>query len=789
MTFPFTFPFGKPATTASYSIARSLRFNSTDSAYLSRTPGGAGDRKTWTWSCWVKRGSLGSAQAIFGCYVSSADSGAGAITFNSSDQLRLQGWSTTWRTTTRVFRDPAAWFHLVVVLDTTQATGANRVKIYIDGVQETAFGTSNDPTLNTDYGINQASAHRIGDWDPNGTTGVPHFNGYLAEIHFVDGTALTPSTFGQTDSTTGQWVPKQVTGVSYGTNGFYLPFSDNSGTTSTTLGKDGAGSNNWTPNNFSVTAGTGNDSLTDTPTNNFCTLSPLTGGAYVTLSDGNLRAIGNSVSFATARFGTMAIGASDKAYFEFTCTATAGGGPPAYPLVGIAAASYSNPASSSERPGDTAVGGVGYGSDGNKNTSSTSSAFGASYTANDVIGVHVDGVNGAVYFSKNGTYQNSGDPTSGASRTGAAFTWTPGSAQYVPAVCGYNSSGGVFNFGQRAFAYTPATGYTALCASNLPTPSIVKPSAQFDVTLWGGDATSPRSIANTAGFAPDLVWLKARTSTQWNVLTDSTRGAGKSIYSNATNAEVTNDTNGYVSAFNSNGFSVSAGGTGSAAVNTSAQNYVGWQWKKGVTPGFDIVSQTATASGNQTINHSLGVAPSFALIKATAGSAANWSAWCKGMGTDHLVLNSTAAKAASGYMVSQSSSTFVINIALVNASNTFIVYLFAEVAGFSKFGSYTGNGSADGPSVHCGFRPRFVLIKRTDTTGDWYIWDTSRNTFNVVSAELFANSSAIEASASDLDILSNGFKLRATTAGFNASGGTYIFAAFAEFPFKYSNAR
>ena len=279
-----------------YQIERSLRFNPPDSTYLSRTPGVASNRKTWTWAGWVKRsGTTTSWLPLFQVYDGSSTAESDFLQLVIySDQIGI-ATNTVWlRRTQAVYRDYSAWMHVVCAFDTTQATGANRVKIYVNGSQVTTFTLSTDPTLNTDYGVNRAVAHQIGQ-----RQGSTYFNGYLADVHFIDGQALDPTSFGEFD-TNGVWQPKAYSG-SYGTNGFHLPFSDNS--TAAALGTDTSGNGNtWTVNNISVAAGAGNDSLVDTPTSygtdtgaggevrgNYATLNPLDdnpGG----LDNGNLDA-------------------------------------------------------------------------------------------------------------------------------------------------------------------------------------------------------------------------------------------------------------------------------------------------------------------------------------------------------------------------------------------------------------------------------------------------------------------------------------------------------------------
>ena len=274
--------------TDSYQIQRSLRFNSADSAYLNRTPASAGNRKTWTWSGWVKRSKLGlSSASLLSSLVGSLD--FSIFGFDNNDKLRfytITGPFSTYvdygYTTVSVFRDLSSWYHIVLAIDTTNATQENRIFIYVNGVQQTLNAGSGAFDQNINTWVNYQTSHAIG---LNLDT-LAYFDGYLTEINFIDGQALTPSYFGETDPITGRWKAKAYSGT-YGTNGFYLNFSDNSGTTATTLGKDSApisgthtAANNWTPNNFSVTAGAGNDSLTDSPANYGTISTTLTDDTY-----------------------------------------------------------------------------------------------------------------------------------------------------------------------------------------------------------------------------------------------------------------------------------------------------------------------------------------------------------------------------------------------------------------------------------------------------------------------------------------------------------------------------
>jgi hypothetical protein len=728
--------------------------------------------------------------------------------FGTGDTLRFAvGYTTTYGiTTTRVFRDPGAWYHIVLAFDATQSTAANKIRLYVNGVEETTFSSDTRSSLsNQDWGYNNNVAHYIG---RNPNSDIRQFNGYLADCYLIDGQQLDPTSFTTTDATTGQLIPKAFSG-SYGTNGWHLDFADNSAATATTLGKDTSGNgNNWTPNNFSVTAGAGNDSLVDVPTNgaqtdtgaggevrgNYCTLNPLAAGT-TTLSNGNLdAATGNAQTHARASIGIT----SGKWYWEIVSTSNGNNG-----MYGI----VNQNATFSNFVGADANGWA-YFADGQKYTSATNTNYGASFTNNDVIGVAFDADNGTLTFYKNGTSQ------------GQAFSGLT-SGPYFPAVSDGSSSVSVslsVNFGQRAFAYTAPSGFKALCTTNLPAPLFTKPNTVMDVALWSGNGGS-QTITLPGAFSPDFVWIKRRSSTFSSLLYDTIRGNGPNtgLISDSTTAEggaSDNSTYGYLNAFNSTGFALTAGSS-SDYVNTSGQTYVGWCWDAGTstvtntagsitaslranpTAGFSIVTYTGTGS-NATVGHGLGIAPSMAIVKVRNRSGDNWLVYHKSLSTpstDYLLLSSTAASGTlSGYWNGGPTSS-VLGLgnysAINNNGDTYVAYCFAPVVGYSSFGSYTGNGaSSDGPFVFTGMRPRFVLLKRTDSTGNWVIWDAVRNAYNVANSILLPNSSAAEFSPdAKIDILSNGFKIRDNSSDSNVNGATYVYAAFAEAPLNYSRSR
>jgi hypothetical protein len=437
-----------------YEISRSVRFSSSDSAYLSRTPGTAGDRRTFTWAGWVKRGKLGANMSFF-----STEAGTPYNFFEITDvnTFRLQSNSPSADIeTTPVFRDPSAWYHFVIAVDTTQSTSSNRLKLYVNGTQITTFATASYPAQNSDFLINNTQAHSIGRWNAS-----RYFDGLLADCFLIDGQALDPTSFGEFD-TNGVWQPIAYTGT-YGTNGFHLPCSDNS--TAAALGTDTSGNGNtWTVNNISVTAGAGNDSLVDSPTNygtntgaggevrgNYVTWNPLVRRNNVTsnlptFSNGNLDLsvpVGSPSDRANVIQGTIGI-SSGKWYFEVLITAIG-----SHFTVGICDYGITN---------DIYTYFYAYVTDARKWVAGSTSSFGSSSTTNDVVGVAFDLDSGTLEIFKNG------------SSLGTVSSSLPSGITYFPTIfapVGLTAITCSTNFGQRPFAYTAPSGFKALCTTNL----------------------------------------------------------------------------------------------------------------------------------------------------------------------------------------------------------------------------------------------------------------------------------------------------------------------------------
>ena len=1003
-----------------YSIDNSLRFNDDDSAYLSWTPGSAGNRKTWTWSGWYKMGNGGAGNwaMLFG-----ADNGAGGDegVYIRSNQVFMTYGGGSNLSATQVLRDPSAWYHLMVVRDTTLSTAGDRVKMYINGNRITDFGTETYPSQNAEgiVGVSGYSHEIMGNYH--------YVDGYLAEVHFIDGQALDPTSFGET-GTYGEWKPIEVTGMTYGTNGFYLPFSntgtkhtitangdaqhstaqskigsssmyfDGSGdylslssmdslnlptwtaecywrttTTSTTeqgifasadhyfnllynrnstntlrlylgtgswtitggtdgsksdfasntwyhiavvydgtdykvyvngsldltvssstkvgtnsnfyigkgststqllngymdeirisntarytttftpsttaftedantlllihsdttngsttftddsgvvggLGNDASSNtNNWTVNNLVAT-----DQMLDSPTNNFCTWNPLYESSYTT-SEGNLKWAG-STSTDSITFGTFGV-ASGLWYWEQYLTSSIH----SPPKVTIGFSGHEDPLNMNIWSSSANKAYFWYPWNGSVYIAGTTYVPFSTTTAStgDVIGIAIDLDNGYMYLSKNGSWMNSGVPTSGATGTGGipivtGHTHYPlidegatGTSEIATANFGQDSSfagnktaqGNQDSNSIGDFYYAPPTGYLALCTQNLPEPTVV-PSEHFNTVTYTGTGSS-HSVTGV-GFSPDLLWIKRRDtgSTSHNIF-DRLRNTGlKTLSSDTTAAE--SSPAGIMDSLDSDGWTMNFGAT-----NTNTGTYVAWNWKAGgagvsntngtitstvsanADAGFSIVSYTGTGA-TATVGHGLTLAvPEMVIVKRRSNTG-NWYTYLEYLGaTKAMRLDETLAaftQSTAWNDTAPNTTVFSIGTSVdLNASgNTYIAYCFHSVEGYSKVGSYTANGSADGAFAYCGFKPAYVMIKNVSRSQEWIIKDTARDDdINPNSGALRPDSSNAASTAwNDLDFVSNGFKIRTSGNGINyASGDTMIFIAFAEHPFKYSTAK
>ena len=758
-------------------IANSLRFNVDDSAYLSQTLS-SGNRTTWTFSTWYKRGKGGITEAFF---AAGSDGNNRSLINIINDSLqvfsRVGGIDKISIDTDMLFRDHSAWYHIVVVLDTGNGTASDRIRIYVNGLRPTVI----EMTLpNLDYAGNfwgNGALHTIARAAHASNSFV---DGYLAETIFVDGIALEPTSFGAFDAN-GDWQPKGYSGA-FGTNGFHLDYAVAPGT-----GNGGGTDVSGNANHFADSGLAANDQVPDSPTSNFAVLNPLQLPSNVTLSDGNLTATGSSTGWKNphATF-LMDKNAGGKYYFEVTSTAT--GTDEIW--WGIIPEDETVQTSNGTTNGHNTINRRGT----NSYRDSVVQDSGLTALGNGETGMcAIDLDNEKIWFGREGTWDAGGDP---ATNTGGISLFVSKDLYYI-VVAVFESRDLSVDFGQLGYTETKPTGFDSINSANLPTPTIADPSDYFNTILYTGNATASTDITGL-DFQPDLVWIKNRSQADEHKLIDAVRSATKELNSDDLNNEST-DANG-LTTFNSDGFEL---GTGAGGYNDTGESFVAWNWIEGSTPGFDIVSYTGNGT-NQTVGHSLDVVPDLMIVKGlNLDSVKGWrvyhSANTSAPETDHLVLNTTAATVDTSNMwndTAPTSSVFTVGLdSGVNAdTKNYIAYLWAEVEGFSRFGSYTGNGSTDGPFIWCGFRPAWLMIKSSSVASTvWLMHDVARKTFNVDNTTLQAESSGAEGTSSAIlvDILSNGFKIRGVHPGGhnNNNGASYVFMVFAESPFKTARAR
>jgi hypothetical protein len=641
-----------------YEITDSLRFRSSASAYLSRTPASAGNRKTWTWNSWLKPSNVGQRRYLFSAGTNSGTA-IDAIEFNT-DSLRAFSYNGSFVfniSTNALFRDPSAWYMITVTFDSTQAVSSDRAKLYVNGVQQTLAGTTY-PSLNaTTNFINNSSPHYIG-------TGIltNYLDGYLTEVNFIDGQALAPTDFGEFDAN-GTWKAKKYSGT-YGTNGFYLPMKP---TTQAEL-----------QNTVTFNAGTS-------------VSKPVVG-------------VGFSPDLVWFK-------ARSNAQNHYLVDSVRGGNSFLY-----------SSATSAENTSQTWI-----------------SSFDADgFTAtNQLLSANYDYV---------------------------GWCWDAGDNQ-------------------------PSTGHSSV--------------------LYRGSGAA-QSIKGF-GFSPDLILLKDR-STSSPLLIDSVRGAHQELQPNSTGAETSNSGT-RIASIDADGFSLA--NTAVGGLNGSGKNYVAWGWDAGDgdpvtnttgdinstvkasdTTGVSVVSYTGNGTSNseQTIGHGLSTAPKVVIVKNRTSASTRWSFYSTDLSSDgtyavkNLLLNTTSAESAYSSQIRgiQGSNTFSVrdvdangNANVNKSGDNYMAYCFSEVSGVSKFGTYPGNGSSNGPTVTgLGFRPGFVLVKGISTGQGWTIWDSTRGPFNTVTESLSPGSSSAESNFYTVDFNDDGFQLKSSYSVTNQSGQTYLYMAF-----------
>jgi|TARA_R100000458_G_scaffold1197_1_gene1013 hypothetical protein len=768
---------------AVFEIDQSIRFNEDDSAHLDRTPSSESNRNTFTFSVWIKRGRLTSHGNIL-----SAGSDSNDFTFLSfvNDKIVFADWngSYNWQlVSTAVFRDPGAWYNIVAKYDDTQSTASNRVEIYVNGSKITDYDTESYPSQNyNNTEINSTDEHTIGK-QTAGSGANDLFDGYMAEIVLVDGTALDASSFGETNSDTGQWVPKDVSGLTFGTNGFRLKGQDSSA-----LGDDTSGNGN----DFTSSGLAAADQMSDSPTNNQATLNPLFTGAA--LSDGNLVATASGNSYQRA-FSTFAIDDGGKHVCEFQKSSGTFG------LIGIMQnGNHTNTTGNSNMYGYNL--GTGEVFKGNP-TASVLTDLGTG-AANSLMRIEYDGSNDTIKIFDDGTEIF---PAS----TGVSNTVGLTGHNSLHFGCAPYASGTIITATFSPLSGTPTTGFKELTAPNLPDPTIADPSDHFNTVLYTGNGATGQSITGV-GFQPDWTWTKIRSPNAYShQLFDAVRGAGKNLQSNNTNAE--GDLTSEFISFDSDGFSID---DVNQNVNENSSTYVSWNWKANgsgssnedgsinttatsanTTAGFSISTFTGNGTSGATFGHGLGVAPKMVIVKERSPAGNNWKVGHDAMGWGkYIAWDTNAAQVTdSAHWNDTAPSSSVVTLGDDTGINqntaTYVAYCFAEVAGYSSIGGYEGNGSTNGPFIYTGFKPAWIMLKRYDSSAEWEVSDRVRDPDNPIRLILQPNSNAVEwdATTRDIDWLSNGFKHRSSHADFNASGGDYLYLAFAESPFKTATAR
>ena len=794
-----------------WQMKRSLRWEGTTGgtyAYLYRTGSSPTGGGKYSYSSWIKRVDLSGQTCLWGAGGGSqTNTHAEGIYITGDDQVALiyrgavgsgsVGW---YAYSSAKLRDVTSWVHVMLTYDNSQSGIANKIKYYFNGV-EISYGGGVGSPGDLEFVNKSGVTQYIGRMDQGAGPGAAKV--YQAETHVADGYIWTPSDFGYTDAQTGQWRPKrpQDISVNYGNNGFYLDYADN--TSTSTIGIDRSGnSNNWTASGFSVSAGSDNDSVTDTPTNNFPTLNTLDRQGNAP-TDGNLRGGTAGTSGWRHTRSTVPLPSSGKWYWEYKVPDASADASNGW-ITGIA---YSNFGLTQDINSDS-TGLYGRQTDSKYNNSSGSPVTNSHFTSpsnNDILQFAYDADSQTLFTGRNNTWELSANPS-----TGANPNWTGVASGGFPMVGSYGSSRYVIiNFGQQPFSYTPPTGYRSLSGKNRATPSaaqIVRPQRHFDTILYTGNGTSGHSISGLE-FKPDFIWIKNRDATYYHNLADTVRGITRSVNSNANDAEV-NYSN--ISAVHDHGFVV-----GSAElVNKNSQNLVAWCWKAGgaavsntdgdITSsvsvneeaGFSIATYTgSTASGALTVGHGLGKKPAWVMIKRRDASS-DWIIGHQGLTTNAFQNNkflkfSTNGTFTKSLVFGAEPTTTVTQIVTdgnagasnLTSSGTYVMYSWAEIPGYSKFGSYTGNGSTDGTYVHLGFKPAYLMIKNQNNGFNWVIQDYKRSPTNLCDNKLNPDSTAVEQTDYDkLDMLSNGFKPRVSDAGINASSSSYVYMAFAERP-------
>ena len=811
-----------------YIINQSLRFDDGDAPTLSKEYSTAQtNTKKLTISVWVKRGNLGLRSTI----LFTKSGSAGKLSFQTTDKIYFNAFNTGYNgfESDARFRDVSAWYHIVAQADSADQTGANVNRVYVNGVELSNNKTS---TFVPDDTATKLLANSITTYIGDDTDGTYHFDGYLAEMHVVDGSIVAPASFAETKDNI--WIPKEYTG-SHGNNGFYLPFDDSSA-----IGDDeSANTNDFTVANGLVAS----DVLLDSPTNNFAVGNSLSSTSNNTFTEGNLKVTGNGVNYYNY-LSSMAMETGGKYYFEVYSNRRDS----SYWAVGICKPEvfvhgmsvYNTVGSMALQQGKQVY----------YLNSEVDSATNRYNSTAYLFSFAIDLDNNLFHFrADGGTWENSGDPAAGSG--GYAIASAMQGVTLIPWFGPNGANYQVLNFGQDSsfannktsgsasaadgngkgdFFYAPPSGFLALCSSNLPELTIgpdqtTQADDYFNTVLYTGN--NGNLDVTGVGFDPDFIWAKNRASSSYHQeLYDTVRGDNLRIFSSQTDVEAT----GFLT-FETDGFSLTQGG----GINTNNNAHVAWNWKAGgssntfnidgtchsdasaasldggnltptgasinTTAGISIIGYTGNGTGasGQTIKHGLSSPPELMFIKDRVANSNNsqFNASSSLAGDTYAYLSTTAAFVSSALFVPTSGDNTTVtlgigaNAGIRNTTNesgdAYIMYLFHSVEGYQKIGLYEGNGSSNGAFVFTGFRPAFLLAKSIDSTSSWYLFDNKREGYNPDNDSLLANTAGAETTTDMVDLLSNGFKLRRGADPNIAE--TFVYLAIADQPFKFANAR
>lgn len=859
-------------------VSTSARFDGSSQITLDNA-GSATSTKVCTLATWFKISREPDATAVQYMFHSKNDSGAASfsITLDADDSISVTQYDgtspfsasnydfgvtvhsinnsygdTDTRGGPRKFRDTSGWYHLCVTINTDESAEADRIKVFINGERLRVVATD-DGSGSQDFADSGQTLAVFQDGEQRWGASVDdsnYFTGYLADSFGVDGLALEPTAFGELKN--GVWIPKAPSVSDFGNHGFRLQYKNTSvgSGSSSVIGADTSGKDN----HFTSSGFAAHDcAMPDCPENNWCSLLGEAKQSSSAISEGALRAVltgGGNSARTSANFAVT----SGKWYWEVRQSSSNRFG------MGVFDADRYH-------MGNEDLGSDAYewgfitsdnsGSGARRNSGTLTTGYGGDTADGHVVMVALDVDNGAIYFGKQGSWFNNGTSDNSATVLGQIEAGTTTNAAYTSVtgrltpvfvrqtsnntlICNFGqddtfsgnetAAGNADGNGFGAFQYAPPSGFLSLCTSNLPDPTIgpaedagSHSDDQFNTVLYTGNG-STQSITGV-GFQPDLLWIKARTSTDYHGLFDSSRGSTKRLFVNETDAESTQSAG--VTSFDSDGFSLGS----NLGQNRNTTTFVGWNWKgNGGTTSSDgngditstvqvnslakssIVLYTGFGESVKTVGHGIGAVPE-TIWFFPRSSSGNRHVYHHKIGNGKaLYFNENNTEQTDGNFLNNTTPTSsLITLGTSSAANpesvTMVAYCYTGVEGFSQFGSYVGNGANNGPYVYTGFKPAWLMIKCSSGHAEsWHIWDNKRMVpdggftgdtgtrgggGNPNQAALSPNTDGQDTSAStpyNIDFLSQGFKIREDHDLLNGSGDTYVYWAFAELPFKFSNA-